>query len=108
LGAIRIAISFNLKTNCIVKSIQVLEESRGRSWLFWSNTERLHLFLFRPLDLICSTDTQEIIDAKKKLINHRMTAKRSFLKCFVFLFAGVVLAVATLAIIGLFQHMGFP
>lgn len=103
-GAMVVALRFNLKTQRIVNQVHEVSLDEGCNWQFWKNYRHILLFIFKPNLLIESSDSQDLVKAKSELIDHAKMVRATVLYVCLFIIAGIAAAVAVPITVALFIH----
>ncbi|MGN2243328.1 hypothetical protein ACFWZU_07460 [Frateuria sp. GZRR33] len=100
LGALGVVLRYNVITRGIVANVQEVAVRYGRRWLFWEDWRATLNFLIAPHRLLDVDDPPAIRDEKQRLLAHRALLGKYLLVALAIALAGVVLAIASLVIVG--------
>jgi hypothetical protein len=88
-----LAVRFNVRTYRLVRDIQRVAEHEGTTWTFYGDPQRTVAFLFRPGQLVDSSDSIALRACKESLLTHRRSLGRTLVITWAIMIVGFVLAV---------------
>jgi len=108
IGAFIVTGRYHLKTAEIVRHIQALYGKEGRAWPFWTDTKRHMQLFYAPEDLIDTSDGEEIVAAKKRLIAHRKATMKTVMCAWGIMFLTFIGCVSVPIFCGLYLAKYYP
>ena len=94
-----LVLRYNLRTAVLVKNIQAIALSEGRTWAFWGDPHTVQAFVWSPSHLIHAADSPAIRASKAHLLQHRGTLWRWLFAACAFAIAGPALGILAMVLL---------